>query len=301
MLTKFAKRGLLATGHYHRALSRTTLPGVAVLCYHGVRDDRMATGTIPFQYLHLPLATFEAHCRLIRECCHPISLDDWRAAENGGPPLPKRPVLMTFDDGYRSVLTMAAPILSAYEIPAAVFVCTGPMVSGRLLWFDDVAAREGEGAVEKWKSVEYRTWATGCAEVSGIVSDEPRALMTPAELGALARIDGIEIGGHTMRHPILARASACEQSEEIRQNLSAIQAWTGKTARSFAYPNGRPGVDYTAETSAIVRDSGVDVAFCTRPAFSVPSDPPLERSRFVVLDDLTDAELAHRLAYSWPR
>ena len=43
MLTKFAKRGLLATGHYHRALSRTTLPGVAVLCYHGVRDDRMAT------------------------------------------------------------------------------------------------------------------------------------------------------------------------------------------------------------------------------------------------------------------
>ena len=122
-----------------------------------------------------------------------------------------------------------------------------------------------------------------------------------SDLGALARIDGIEIGGHTMRHPILARASACEQSEEIRQNLSAIQAWTGKTARAFAYPNGRPGVDYTAETSAIVRDSGVDVAFCTRPAFSVPSDPPLERSRFVVLDDLTDAELAHRLAYSWPR
>jgi peptidoglycan/xylan/chitin deacetylase (PgdA/CDA1 family) len=292
---------LLATRHYHRALSRTTLPGVAVLCYHGIRDDRMPAGIIPFQYLHLPRATFEAHCRLIRECCNPISLDDWRAAENGGPPLPKRPVLMTFDDGYRSVLTMAAPILSAYELPAAVFVCTGPMTSSRLLWFDHVGEREGEEAVEAWKSHDYRTWAATCADVPALAEDDPRALMTPAELGALARMDRIEIGGHTVRHPILARASACEQSEEIHQNLNAIEAWTGNTARSFAYPNGRPGIDYTAETSALVRDAGVDIAFSTRPAFSVPSEPPLERSRFVVLDDLTDAELAHRLTYSWPR
>ena len=79
-LTGFVKQGLQAMGHYRRALAHTALPGVAVLCYHGVRDDDMAPGTIPFQYLHIPASTFESHCRVIRECCDPISLDDWRAA-----------------------------------------------------------------------------------------------------------------------------------------------------------------------------------------------------------------------------
>ena len=142
-LSELMKKGLLKAGHYRRALARTKFPGVAVLCYHGVRADSMAPGAIPFQYLHIPASTFESHCRVVREYCDPISLDDWRAAANGGPPLPARPVLITFDDGYRSVLTLGAPILAAHNLPAAVFVCTGPMVTRRLLWFDDVAARDG--------------------------------------------------------------------------------------------------------------------------------------------------------------
>ena len=299
-VTNVVKHGLLACGYYRRALVRGTFPGVAVLCYHGVRQDS-ASRAFPFDYLHIPASAFEAHCRVLRECCDPISLDDWRAAVDGGPPLPKRPVLLTFDDGYRTVLTRAAPILAAYGLPAAVFVCTAPMASARLLWFDDLAAREGEDSVEEWKSRDYDAWQTAFAETSRPAPDDPRALMTPDELAALASMAGIEIGGHTARHPILARASDCQQRQEVVQNLQSIEAWTKKKVRAFAYPNGSPGVDYTDETCAILRGAGVDVAFTTRPAFSVPSELQLERSRFLVLDDLSDAELAHRLAYSWPR
>ena len=96
-----------------------------------------------------------SHCRLIRDTCHPISLDDWRARREGRSALPERPVLITFDDGYRSVLTIAAPILAAYNLPAAVFVCTGPMADRRLLWFDDVAARE-----TTWRSNGGSPWIT---------------------------------------------------------------------------------------------------------------------------------------------
>ena len=70
------KQGLRTIGHYRRALAHATLPGVAVLCYHGVRDDDMPPATMPFQYLHIPASTFESHCRVIRDCCDPISLDD---------------------------------------------------------------------------------------------------------------------------------------------------------------------------------------------------------------------------------
>ena len=298
--TGFVKQGLQAMGHYRRALAHTALPGVAVLCYHGVRDDDMAPGTIPFQYLHIPASTFESHCRVIREYCDPISLDDWRAASAGRLPLPKRPVLVTFDDGYRSVLTKGVPILTRYGLPAAVFVCSGPMVTRQRLWFDAVAEQDGEDAVEAWKSCDYRSWSS-CAETTALDEHDARALMTPEELGALANVPGVEIGGHSVRHPILARASAIEQRQEIAPNLQSIAEWIGKPVRAFAYPNGRPGLDYNATTVDILRRSGIDVAFTTRPSFARTDESPLERSRFLLLDETSDAELAHRLTYSWPR
>jgi len=297
----FVKNSLLRAGHYGRALRRTRLPGVAVLCYHGVREDRLAPGSIPFQYLHIQASTFESHCRVIRGSCDPISLDDWRAAIDGRATLPDRPVLITFDDGYRSMLTLGAPILEKYRLPAVVFVCTGPMVSRRRLWFDDVAERDGEDAVEAWKSRDYQAWCAECASTSALDEGDPRALMTPAELGTLARAGGIEIGGHTVQHPILARAPASRQRQEIEENLRSIQQWTGRPVRTFAYPNGQPGLDYNADTMAILREAGIDIAFTTRYDFARPDEPPLERSRFLVLDNVSGGELAHRLTYSWPR
>src|SRR4029077_20836745 len=85
--------------------------------------------------------------RVVRECCDPITLDDWRQAAAGRTPLPPRPVLITFDDGYRSVARIGAPILAAHQLPAVVFVCSDPILRRRLLWFDAVAARDGETAV----------------------------------------------------------------------------------------------------------------------------------------------------------
>jgi peptidoglycan/xylan/chitin deacetylase (PgdA/CDA1 family) len=297
----FAKQALLSAGHYRRALARSRFPGVAVLCYHGVRPDDMPPGTIRFQYLHIRESTFESHCRVIRECCDPISLDDWRAAAEGRAALPARPVLVTFDDGYRSVLTLAVPILARHDIPAAVFVCSGPMLSRRLLWFDAVAERDGEDSVEAWKTCDYDSWGAACADTPALDASDPRILLSPGELATLSRIKGIEIGGHTVRHPILSRASTIQQREEIENNFASIRQWTGLPVRAFAYPNGRPGVDYTAATTAILRDEGVDIAFTTKPSFAAKDEAPLERSRFIMLDDLSDGELAHRLTYSWPR
>src|SRR5262249_1665819 len=102
-LGALGKRGLYVSGHYHRRLGRDVLPGVAVLCYHGVRPDKSPPGAVTFQTLHVRVSELEAHCRLVREYCHPISLADWREALAGRAALPARPVLFTFDDGYRTV------------------------------------------------------------------------------------------------------------------------------------------------------------------------------------------------------
>src|SRR5467141_957015 len=87
------------------------------------------------------------------------------------PPLPPRPVLITFDDGYRSVFTIGAPMLAAHGLPAVVFACSDPVARRALLWFDAVAARDGEAAVEPWKGRDYAPWLAACARGTQAVSD----------------------------------------------------------------------------------------------------------------------------------
>jgi peptidoglycan/xylan/chitin deacetylase (PgdA/CDA1 family) len=301
-LANFGKATLFSAGHYHRALRRTRFPGVAVLGYHGLRADDWPDGAMALETMHLRASTFEAHCRFVRETCHPISLDQWRQARAGTWRLPERPVLFTFDDGYRSVLTIAAPILAKYQLPAVVFCCSVPNEERRLLWWDYVAARDGEAGVERWKDHAYDDWLASCALPAPVASDaDPRATLTPAEIGEISRQPGIEIGAHTARHPILSRAPAARQRDEIADNQEALGRWTGRPVRALAYPNGRPRLDYDTATLDIVRDLNFDFAFTIHDGFSMAGDPPLEYPRFLMLAGLTIRQLAHQLAYTWHR
>jgi peptidoglycan/xylan/chitin deacetylase (PgdA/CDA1 family) len=301
-LSQSGKRGLLAAGYYRNALGRARFPGPVVLCYHGLRRDDAPAHSMAFENLHVRASTFAGHCSVVREMCHPISLDDWRDAVAGRGALPDRPVLITFDDGYRSVLTIGAPVLQALGLPAVVFACTEPMQRRTLLWFDAVAASDGEAAVEAWKHRPYGEWqAASASRAQAVTHEDPRALLTPAEIATLSGQPGIEIGAHTARHPILSCASRAEQFMEVEESRASLERWTGRPIRAFAYPNGRPGVDYNAATTSILGELGFDFSFTMRPSFALPGEPPFERSRFLVVAEVTPAELAHRLAHAWPR
>src|SRR5260221_4522251 len=132
-LKRAGKTSLLATRWYARRLGHDVFPGVVVLCYHGLKSNT-PTANVAFGDLHLTEETFIGHCKLIAQMCHPISLADWRAALAGRRRLPLRPVLVTFDDGYRRVFTRARPILRQFNIPAVVFACADPIERRRLPW-----------------------------------------------------------------------------------------------------------------------------------------------------------------------
>jgi len=299
-VASLVKRGLLGAGHYPRRLRGDAFPGVAVLCYHGVRADEWPPGALPFEPLHVRAGELEAHCRLIGETCHPISLGQWRAARAGGPALPARPVLFTFDDGYRTLLTLARPLLERYRIPAVAFVCSDPVAERRLFWHDAVARARGEAEVERVKSLSFAEWQAVAAASARPAASGADAPLAADDIKALA--DGlIEIGAHTADHAILARADREQQGAQIARAKAQLESWIGRPVTAFAYPNGRPGLDYTAESVALVHDLGFDFGFTTRPAFAGPGEPPLERSRFLMLAGVSPAELAHRLYYSWRR
>jgi peptidoglycan/xylan/chitin deacetylase (PgdA/CDA1 family) len=207
-------------------------------------------------------------------------------------------VLVTFDDGYRSVHRRALPLLARLSIPAVLVVSSDAIEERRLFWWDAVARARGEAAVEPLKEVPAAALRDALPETSPLADDDPLAPMTAAEVGELAAAPGIEIGNHTASHPILARADAAGQRAELARAADRIRAWAGRPPRSFAYPNGRRQ-DYTAETVALVREAGHDFGFTTVPGFARPGEAPLERSRFLLLAGTSAAELAHRLSYSW--
>lgn len=296
------KRALFTMGYYAWRLRADRFPGVAVLCYHGVRDDRLPAGRLAFEGLHVRASELEAHCRMLRATCQPISLAEWQAARASGRPLPARPALITFDDGYGSVFTLARPILQRHGIPAVVFVCSEPVECRQLFWHDAVAQACGEFEVQRMKDLAYAEWQSlRAAHARPTAADDPHAPLTIAEVTALAATPGFEIGAHSAAHAILARAALPEQSEQIARNKARLEEWTGRQVTAFAYPNGRPAIDYTAETVDLVRRLGFESAFTTRHGFSIPDESPFERSRWFMLAGASAAELAHRLCYSWRR
>ena len=291
------KQTLFSVGYYHQRLAQFEFPGAAILCYHGIRHGGER---VPFSDLHVSRDSFDSHCRLIADACDPISLEDFRAARAGTRKLPPRPVLVTFDDGYRSVLEHALPSLERYRIPAVVFITTAPVFESRHFWFDALWQRDGEAAVDRAKMLPYAEWrALRDAFSTAAAFEEPHRPLTLAELQRLAANPLIEIGGHTMRHPVLALAPVEEQRREIGGCRTQLQEALGKPIESFAYPFGQLAEHYQPETTSIVRESGFDVAFTTHPSFVTDYGHPYEVPRFLMLDSVDDVELAHRLVHSW--
>src|SRR5262249_15467723 len=210
--------------------------------------------------------------------------------------------LVTFDEGYATLLTAALPVLRRREIPIVAFVWSDPVEQRSLTWYDAVVRAGSEDEVERMKRLPYDEWRRRWASHATRVADaDPCAPLSPAQVRRLAAAPDVEIGGHTASHPILAQATPEQQREEIERNKSQLETWTGRPVRAFAYPNGQPGDDYTPETVKLVEQLGFDFGFTSRHGFAGSSEAPLERSRLLMLAGISTAELAHRLSYSWRR
>jgi peptidoglycan/xylan/chitin deacetylase (PgdA/CDA1 family) len=73
---------------------------------------------------------------------------------------------------------------------------------------------------------------------------------------SLAKGGLIEIGAHTVTHPVLAVLPAGCQKREMQQSKDRLQAIVNAPVTSFSYPFGSPGLDYTPQTAALVREAG---------------------------------------------
>jgi peptidoglycan/xylan/chitin deacetylase (PgdA/CDA1 family) len=87
-------------------------------------------------------------------------------------------------------------------------------------------------------------------------------MMTSDQVRVLHRA-GMEIGGHTASHPILARMENNAARAEIAQGKEMLEDIIRASVRLFAYPNGKPGQDYLPDHVKMLKDLGFDAAVST--------------------------------------
>ena len=117
--------------------------------------------------------------------------------------------------------------------------------------------------------------------------------LSPAQTIRLAEGGLLEVGAHTMTHPVLAKLPVAKQREEVYQSKARLEEILGQPVTSFAYPHGlKP--DYTQRTVEIVRQAGFDCACAAFPGIVRCGAEVHQLPRFVVRDDDGDT-FAERL------
>ncbi len=151
--------------------------GVPILMYHGVGPDRPGW---PWNYLFTPADIFEAQMRALRAAgWKTISLGELHAHMAEGKPLPAKPVVLTFDDGYADNWIYAYPILRKYGHHAVVWMSVDfvdPRTEPRPTLEDVWAGRLREGALD------------------------PRGYLSWAEMRLMTGSGHVEIQSHAMTH-----------------------------------------------------------------------------------------------------
>lgn len=184
--------------------------------------------------------------------------------------LPRRSVIVTFDDGYLDNLTLALPILKNYGVPATIYITTGMVENTISAWWYELEQiiRSHDWLQFEWngRQVKQRINNLGrkceCyARLNRIMklmtpNDQGRFLMRlqcdagrPLDNGSGAILDRsqvrqlakeplVTIGAHTHRHAVLSSLTLRQLRIELQGSRRLLEEWTGKPVTHLAYPFG---------------------------------------------------------------
>jgi len=224
-----------------RSETATTLP---ILCYHRIAENG-AEALAPYR---VPPEAFERQVRwLRRNGYYSVSIAEWAQAMQQNVPLPGRPVLFTFDDGYRDFEEHAWPILDRHGFSALVFIVTAK-VGGSADWDADFG--------------------------------EPAQLMGWEEVVQLAS-EGVDFGSHTVNHRKLTSLASDEVIKEFTSSRAGLEERLKRPISATSYPWGAHNPD--VRRSAV--DCGFKVAMTTRPGRAQLTDDPLALPRIEIYGD----------------
>jgi len=273
-----------------------------IFLYHGILPDdspaeRLCAGQA------LPQAAFERHIRWLANNRCIVSLAEYLVGWQQRNLQKDEPIAITFDDGFGITFQCVFPFLVEMNIPATIFIATGHLEHGELLWFSYLKALCFEDLYKLVKVNQFsfplqtitqrkRAWdelrrlakASGdprnyCKTLTGIYPLTPDvsalyAGMTYEQLKLASESSFLALGAHTLTHPFLDQLTKGEQEAEITESKRVLSEITGKPIRYFAFPGG----DYNRDTLELVKAAGYEASFAVIPK-KIGLDPLFEISR----------------------
>lgn len=275
---------------------------LSILVYH-----RVLTEPDPMRPGEVDRVQFDMQMGVLAEFFNVIPLRNAiQLLKNGR--LPSRAVCITFDDGYSDNEGVALPILQSYGISATFFLATGFLDGGRM-WNDSIIeairyaesgrldlSEEGLGQfnlhdlesrlqakstlIAKLKYLPLSERARKTRYISDVIGKTlPDDLMMTSEQVNKLAAGGMELGAHTVNHPILKSLDDGAAYREIDQSRSAVERIAGSPVTIFAYPNGQPELDYSCRDVTLVKEAGFDGAVSTARGVSLPGSDSFQLPR----------------------
>ena len=225
-----------------------------ILMYHKV--DRMPPGARYVRNYVLP-EQFEAQlAALARWGYRTVSFGEWLAYRRGAADLPRRPIIVTFDDGYRSTYEIAWPLLQRFGYTATVF-----LVSDLI------------GKTNAWDVHEVQ---------------EP--LLGRAEIAEMQR-GGIGFESHTKTHAALTLIEPDRAMEELTAARVTLAGLLGTPVRVLCYPYGKSN----PAVRAMTREAGYEAAVMAGSRMNARRTDPFRLKRIGIDYRMTIAQLRWKL------
>lgn len=226
--------------------------------------------------------------------------------------LPSRAVCITFDDGYADNYTNALPILKQFNLKATFFIANGFLDGGRM-WNDTVleSVRNYWGSVldlseiglgrfevadelqksqaasqiiAQIKHLPFKEREEFTSYIASQSLNLPDDLMMTSEQLIQLHQSGMEIGGHTINHPILAKLDDETSEQEVRHNKLFLEQLLNVKLRFFAYPNGKSNIDYKQQHVQMIKEIGFEAAVSTDWGVCTNNSDPWQLPRFTPWD-----------------
>ena len=284
---------LACSARVDRAFMRRARGRLLIVCYHGVSDGLLPHGCP--EWHHVDVADFEKQIRWVARHFRILPIDEALSRLQAG--TRERLAAITFDDGYLNNRTTALPVLRAIGAPATVYLATGLVDRGGLLWtvrleaairltgharldlsslglgerrLGDNASRKATAAdavraLKRLGPDQRHAVLPGLLDQTGV--PEPRVLEPFRMLdwdGVAAMVDEglMSFGAHTVNHEILSTLDDARLQAEISDSIAALQGRVERVSSTFAYPNGTRA-DFDERAVRILRDSTVTAALTT--------------------------------------
>lgn len=281
-MTGLVKRTLIRTPFFLRIVSWLTRKSPRVFMYH-----RFCGEDGPAE--RVDALTFRRQLEHFRGW-RTVSLGEYLGMMQRKEQIPPYLAVITVDDGYADFFVHAYPLLKGFGAKATFFPALD-FVDGRWLWWDrinhaleqtrsknsifsfgghsfSIDATDGRAVSktsgelsdfcvklpdrEKWKLITELEMALGVEAPASPTFDYMAAKWE--HLVAMDR-NGVEIGAHTVTHPILSKIPGTSLGVEISGSKERLEKELGKKVTSFCYPNGMPD-DLNEQVFSAVRDAG---------------------------------------------